>query len=36
MRLRALTGRPRCDCPEGNDCEIRVQSLSGTIEVVSA
>jgi DUF4097 and DUF4098 domain-containing protein YvlB len=36
MRLRTLAGRPRCDCPEGSDCEIRVQSLSGKIEVVPA
>lgn len=36
MRLRALTGRPHSDCEEGTDCEIRVQSLSGTIEVVPA
>ncbi len=33
-RLRSLTGRPRCDCEEGDDCEIAVQSLSGKIEVV--
>lgn len=33
-RLRSLTGKPRCDCDEGDDCEIAVQSLSGKIEVV--
>jgi len=32
--LRSLSGRPRSECEEGNDCEIRVQSLSGRIEVV--
>jgi len=35
-RLRSLTGRPRCDCEEGSDCQIAVQSLSGKIEVVPA
>ena len=35
-RLRSLSGRPRCDCELGNDCEIAVQSLSGRIEVVCA
>lgn len=33
-RLRSLAGRPRCDCEEGDDCEIVVQSMSGKIEVV--
>jgi hypothetical protein len=33
-RLRSLAGRPRCDCPEGEDCRITVKSLSGKIEVV--
>lgn len=33
-RLRSLSSHPRCDCEEGTDCEITVQSLSGKIEVV--
>jgi DUF4097 and DUF4098 domain-containing protein YvlB len=33
-RLQSLTGSPRCDCEEGEDCEIAVRSLSGKIEVV--
>lgn len=33
-RLRSLTGRPRCDCEEGNDLDIDVRSMSGKIEVV--
>ena len=33
-RLRSMTGRPRCDCEEGDDCQITVQSMSGKIEVV--
>ncbi len=33
-RLRSMTGRPRCDCEEGDDVEISVQSMSGKIEVV--
>jgi DUF4097 and DUF4098 domain-containing protein YvlB len=33
-RLRSISGRPRNDCPPGQDCEIRVQSMSGKIEVV--
>jgi len=32
--LHSLSGRPRSECEEGNDCEIRVQSLSGRIEVL--
>jgi len=35
-RLSSLGSRPRFDVEEGNDCEIRVQSLSGRIEVVPA
>ena len=34
-RLHSLTGKPRCDCEEGEDLEIAIRSLSGTIEVVS-
>ena len=33
-RLRSMTGRPRCDCEEGDDCQIAVQSMTGKIEVV--
>ncbi len=33
-RLRSLTGRPRCDCEEGDDIQIAVRSMSGKIEVV--
>ncbi len=33
-RLRSMSRKPRCDCEEGTDCEIKVQSLSGKIEVV--
>lgn len=33
-RLRSMSGRPKSECEEGDDCEIRVQSLSGRIEVV--
>jgi DUF4097 and DUF4098 domain-containing protein YvlB len=32
--LRSIAGRPRVECPPGEDCEIRVQSMSGKIEVV--
>lgn len=32
--LRSMTSRPRVDVEEGNDFQIRVQSLSGKIEVV--
>lgn len=34
--LRSMTGRPRVDVEEGEDCKISIQSLSGKIEVVSA
>jgi DUF4097 and DUF4098 domain-containing protein YvlB len=33
-RLRSLSGRPRFECAEGDDCRINVNSLSGRIEVV--
>ncbi|MCH8950488.1 MAG: DUF4097 family beta strand repeat protein [Chloroflexi bacterium] len=33
-KLRSLSGRPRFDCEEGDDCKIRVRSLSGKIEVL--
>ncbi len=33
-RLRSMTGRPRCDCEEGDDIQIAVRSMSGKIEVV--
>ncbi len=32
--LKSLTGRPRSECAEGNDCRISIRSLSGKIEVV--
>lgn len=34
IHLRSMSRKPRCECEEGNDCEIKVQSLSGKIEVV--
>ena len=33
-RLRSISSRPHNECPPGDDCEIRVQSMSGKIEVV--
>jgi DUF4097 and DUF4098 domain-containing protein YvlB len=33
-RLRSLSGKPRFECPEGSDCRINVNTLSGRIEVV--
>ncbi len=35
-QLHSLTSRPRCDCPEGNDCQVAVRSMSGRITVVRA
>lgn len=32
-KLRTLSGRTRCDCPPGEDFEIRASSLSGSIDV---
>ena len=32
--LRTITGRPRVECSAGEDCEIRVHSMSGKIEIV--
>jgi DUF4097 and DUF4098 domain-containing protein YvlB len=34
--LASMTGRPRVECPEGDDCRIAVRSVSGRIEVVRA
>jgi DUF4097 and DUF4098 domain-containing protein YvlB len=33
-RLHSLSSRPRCDCPEGDDVNIAVRSVSGKIEVL--
>jgi hypothetical protein len=33
---RSLSGTRKTDCPEGNDLEVRVQTVSGDIEVVEA
>jgi len=35
-KLRSLSSRPKLECEEGDDCRIKVQSLSGRIEVVPA
>jgi hypothetical protein len=32
--LMSLASRPRSECPEGNDFELKVKSMSGKIEVV--
>lgn len=32
-RMRSLSGRTHCDCPPGDDFEIRATTLSGSIEV---
>ncbi|MEX2080235.1 MAG: DUF4097 family beta strand repeat-containing protein [Dehalococcoidia bacterium] len=32
-RLRSRSGRSRCDCPQGDDLEVAIQSLSGRIVV---
>jgi len=34
VRLTSISGKPRCDCEEGDDCQIAVSSMSGGIEVV--
>jgi DUF4097 and DUF4098 domain-containing protein YvlB len=31
--LKTMSGRTRCDCPQGGDFEIRASSISGSIEV---
>lgn len=33
-RLRSISGRPRSECEEGDDCRISIVSLSGKIEVI--
>jgi DUF4097 and DUF4098 domain-containing protein YvlB len=35
-KLKSLSGRPKSQCEEGDDCRITVHSLSGRIEVVPA
>lgn len=32
-RLRSLSGRVRCDCPQGSDFELEASTVSGHIEV---
>jgi DUF4097 and DUF4098 domain-containing protein YvlB len=32
-KLRTLSGRAKCDCPQGGDFEIKASSISGSIEV---
>lgn len=32
-RLRSLSGRIRCDCPQGFDFDIKASTISGSIEV---
>ena len=34
-QLMSLASRPSCECPEGDDFEIKVKSMSGKIEVVA-
>lgn len=35
-RLKSISGRPRCDCPPGDDLCVAVSTLTGKIEVVSS
>ncbi|MEX2238716.1 MAG: DUF4097 family beta strand repeat-containing protein [Dehalococcoidia bacterium] len=32
--LSSMTSRPSCECPKGNDFEIKIKSMSGKIDVV--
>lgn len=32
-KLRSLSGKVRCDCPQGTDFELKVGTISGSIEV---
>ena len=32
-RFRTLSGRVRCDCPQGEDFDLKVTTLSGSIEI---
>jgi len=32
-RLRSFAGKTRCDCPQGDDFEIKAHSISGSIEI---
>jgi DUF4097 and DUF4098 domain-containing protein YvlB len=36
VRCRSLSGKRRTECPEGNDLQVQVQTVSGDIEVVEA
>ena len=33
VRFRTLAGKLHCDCPQGNDFEIRAASVSGSIDI---
>lgn len=33
VRLRTLSGKTRCDCPQGDDFDIKASTISGSIEV---
>jgi DUF4097 and DUF4098 domain-containing protein YvlB len=33
VRLRSLSGKLRCDCPQGSDFEINVKTLSGSADI---
>jgi DUF4097 and DUF4098 domain-containing protein YvlB len=35
VRLQSVSGNARCDCEEGDDCCIKVTSVSGSIQVVA-
>lgn len=32
-RMRTLSGRTRCQCPQGSDFEIKASSISGSIDI---
>jgi DUF4097 and DUF4098 domain-containing protein YvlB len=36
VHCRSLSGKRRTECPEGHDLEVKVQTVSGDIEVVEA
>jgi DUF4097 and DUF4098 domain-containing protein YvlB len=36
VRFRTLAGKLHCDCPQGNDFEIRAASVSGSVDITQS
>jgi DUF4097 and DUF4098 domain-containing protein YvlB len=36
VRFRTIAGKLHCDCPQGNDFEIRAASVSGSVDITQS